>query len=281
MVASSLQGAKDLARLCELRSDSTRAKNGVLFGKGEVEALQRDEQISIEDYFGNTPGFTGAPDTAAVYRSAFVEETNSSGGETVYRTGDDAIVLQGENESVVKILQFYLLTVNHKYIPIVTGDSYKIAVDAQGSITRHPLSDTIIIEPFETCSCLMSQDLHRKVMLYPFKPGKFAVVDPMRARIPVPQVVVPVFPQVGDMVSVQGDDVELWRAEVRGVDHSHKTVRGYFFVKYHHWNENQLWKRESLAHAMDIIHFKSNSLVSLKDSGREHTGETANSELDK
>ena len=80
------------------------ANNGVLFGKGEVEALQRDEQLSIEDYFGNTPGFTGAPDTAAVYRSAFVEETNSSGSEKVYRTGDDAIVLQGGNESVVKIL---------------------------------------------------------------------------------------------------------------------------------------------------------------------------------
>ena len=115
MVPSSLQGEKDLARLCELRSDSTGAKNGVLFGKGEVEALQSIEQITIEDYFHNTPGFTGVPDKAAVYRSAYMEETNSFGSQTVHRAGDDAIVLQGENESVVKILKFYLLTVNHKY----------------------------------------------------------------------------------------------------------------------------------------------------------------------
>ena len=94
-------------------------------------------------------------------------------------------------------------------------------------------------------------------MLYPFQPGKFALVDPMRPGVPIPQVVVPVFPQVGDMVSVQGDDDELWRAEVRAVDHVHKTVRGYFFVKHHQWNENQLWKRESVGPTMDTIHFKS------------------------
>lgn len=57
MIASSLQAAKDLATLCELRGDATRARNGVLFGKGEVEVLQRDEQLSIKDYFRNTPCF--------------------------------------------------------------------------------------------------------------------------------------------------------------------------------------------------------------------------------
>ncbi|KAJ7389135.1 hypothetical protein OS493_033459 [Desmophyllum pertusum] len=141
--------------------------------------------------------------------------------------------------------------------PLVADIENSFIEDAQGNILRHPLSDTIVIEPFETCSCFQVQDLDRKVMLYPFQPGKFAVVDPMRKIIPIPQVLVPVFPQVGDMVSVQGGDDELWRAEVQAVDHVHKTVRGYFFVKHHQWNENQLWKRESMSHAMDTIHFKS------------------------
>lgn len=40
MVASSLQAAKDLVRWCELvRVDTIRANNGVLIGKGEIEAL--------------------------------------------------------------------------------------------------------------------------------------------------------------------------------------------------------------------------------------------------
>lgn len=256
MVASSLQAAKDLVRLCEYTIDTTTV-NGVLVWKGEIDALPRDEQLSIKDYFRNVPGFGEAPDTAALYRSTWVERANASACGTVYRTGDDAEVSQGGNMSIVKILKFYLVVVNQEYIPIVTGDSFRIASDARGNILRHPLSDTIVIEPFETCTCFQVQDLNRKVMLYPFQPRKFAVVDPMRSKIPIPHVLVLVFPQVGNMVSVQGGGEELWRAKVQATDHVHKRVRGYFFVKHHQWNENQLWKRESMGHAMDTIHFKS------------------------
>ena len=140
MVASSLQAAKDLVRWCELvRVDTIRANNGVLVGKGEIEALQRDERLSIKDYFRNVPGFGAAPDTAAVYRSALVERAHASACGTVYHTGDDAVVSQGANMSIVKILKFYLVFVNQEYIPIVTGDSYRIATDALGNILRHPL----------------------------------------------------------------------------------------------------------------------------------------------
>ena len=135
-----------------------------------------------------------------------MERAHASACGTVYRTRDDVVVSQGGNMSIVKILTFYSVVVNQGYIPIVTGDSYRIATDARGNILRHPLSDTIVIEPFETCTCFQVQDLNRKVMLYPFQPGKFAVVDPMRLRIPIPQVLIPVFPQVGDMVSVQGGE---------------------------------------------------------------------------
>ena len=179
MVASSLQAAKDLVRLCEFTIDTTRANNGVLVGKGEIEALQRDEQLSIKEYFRNVPGFGEAPDTAAVNRSAWVERAHASACGTVYRIEDDAVVSQGGNMSIVKILKFYLVVVNQEYIPIVTGDSYRIATDARSNILRHPLSDTIVIEPFVTCTCFQVQDLNRKVMFYPFQPGKFAVVDPM------------------------------------------------------------------------------------------------------
>ena len=124
-----------------------------------------------------------------------MEEISASVCGTVYHTGDDAVVSQENNKFVAKILKFYLLTVNQEFIPMVTGDSYRAAVDAPGNMMRHPLSDTPIIEPFETCSCFQVKDLNRKVMLYPFQPGKFALVDPMRARVPIPQVLVPVFPK--------------------------------------------------------------------------------------
>ena len=144
MVASSLQAAKALVRLCEFTIDTTRANNVVLVGKSEIEALQRDEQLSIKEYFRNVPGFGEAPDTAAVYRSAWVERAHASACGTVYRTGDDAVVSRGGNMSIVKILKFYLVVVNQEYILIVTGDCYRIATDARGNILRHPLSDTIL-----------------------------------------------------------------------------------------------------------------------------------------
>ena len=73
----------------------------------------------------------------------------------------------------------------------------------------------------------------------------------------MPHILVPVYPHIGDMVLVKGDDNELWRAEISAVDHRLKSARGYFFMKHRNWNEKQLWIRESTARAMDTILYKS------------------------
>ena len=71
-------------------------------------------------------------------------------------------------------------------------------------------------------------------MLYPYRPGQFAVIDYVRTAMPLPHILVPVYPQIGDMVLVKGDDDELWRAEIRAVDHRLKTAKG-------QWN-GSCWK---------------------------------------
>ena len=124
------------------------------------------------------------------------------------------------------------------YISIAIGDRYKKSNAANGEVLRHPLSDGIIVQPFETNFCVLLKDIIRKVMLYPYRPGQFAVIDPGRTVMPLPHVLVPVYPQIGDMVLVKGDDDELWRAHVRAVDHRSKSARGYFFVKHRNWNDN-------------------------------------------
>ena len=70
-------------------------------------------------------------------------------------------------------------------------------------------------------------------MLWLEPDGKCAVVDHSRATIPLPKIIVPVYPQPGDMVSVKGDRDEIWHAEVRQVDLEQKRVKGYFFVKHY------------------------------------------------
>lgn len=94
-------------------------------------------------------------------------------------------------------------------------------------------------------------------MLFPDVNENFAVVDPFRETIPLPPVIVPVYPEENDMILVKGDDDEIWQAQVKRVLFAEKLVKGYFFVKHHNWNENKLWVRESRSSQMDSINFNS------------------------
>ena len=42
--------------------------------------------------------------------------------------------------------------------------------------------------------------------MFPETDNKYVVVDPFRRTVNLPKVIVPVYPQVGDFVSVIGDD---------------------------------------------------------------------------
>ena len=64
------------------------------------------------------------------------------------------------------------------------------------------------VQPFETNFYVLLKDITRKVMLYPYRSGLFAVIDPCRTVMPLPCILVPVYPQIGDMVLVKGDDDE-------------------------------------------------------------------------
>ena len=257
MVASSVQAAKKLVKKCEFGRDATRANNGVLVGKGNPCVLSRGEVLNIECCLFSNFEIRVQPHMATSFNSAYLPLYNVSCGGAVYKTGNEVSVLQGDDEKVVKIIHFYLLCVETHYISIAIGDRYKSSEDGNGAILRHPLSDSVIVQPSETNVCFLLKDITRKVMLYPYRPGQFAVIDYVRTTMPLPHILVPVYPQIGDMVLVKGDDDELWRAEIRAVDHRLKTARGYFFVKHRRWNDNQLWVRESQARAMDAIHYES------------------------
>lgn len=94
-------------------------------------------------------------------------------------------------------------------------------------------------------------------MLFPDVNGNFAVVDPFRETIPLPPVIVPVYPEENDMILVKGDDDEIWQAQVKHVLFAEKLVKGYFVVKHCSWDENKLWVRESRSSQMDSINFSS------------------------
>ena len=67
----------------------------------------------------------------------------------MYKSGNEVIVLlQGDEEVIMKIIYFYLLCVEKQYISIAIGDRYKRSNAANGEILRYPLSDGIICSAF-------------------------------------------------------------------------------------------------------------------------------------
>ena len=253
MVASSLESAKELIKECVHGRDAARANSGILIGSGKIEHLPRDEGEAIHAYDNEIQ----TPEVAHTFRSAYLPLHNEGAGGTLYRTGDDIIALQGTQEICLKIIKFYLVEHENLFTPFAICDTFQYILDDDGHQMRHQLSDTIYVKPFHTCTCIGLHDIVRPIMLWLEPDGKCAVVDHSRTTIPLPSVIVPVYPQPGDMISVKGDQDEIWHAEVRQVDLELKRVKGYFFVKHVHWERNHLWVRESSSRTMDSIYFRS------------------------
>lgn len=253
MVASSLESAQDLIKACACDRDVTRANNGILIGSGKITWLQLDEGRAIHSYNNEILN----PEVAYSFRGAYFPLHNEGAGGTTYRTGDDIIGLQGGQEICLKIINFYLVEHDKVFTPFAICDAYHYVLNDDGGQLMHPLGDTIYVKPFETCTCIGLCDIVRPIMLWVEPDGKCAIVDHCRKTIPVPKIVVPVYPQAGGMVSVKGDQDEIWHAEVRQVDHEQKKVKGYFFVKHSRWEHNHLWVRESNSRVMESISFKS------------------------
>ena len=84
---------------------------------------------------------------------------------------------------------------------------------------------------------LPSSCIQRKVMLYPepdnlTDPSFYVCIDYQRPHFPVSSVIVPVYPEVGDMILVKGDDPEPWRALVLSVQQRNNALQVHFYVPH-------------------------------------------------
>ena len=74
---------------------------------------------------------------------------NESAGGTLYRTGDDIIGLQGNQEICLKIIKFYLVEHDNVFTPFAICDAYQYILNDESRPLRHQLSDTIYVRPFQ------------------------------------------------------------------------------------------------------------------------------------
>ena len=122
----------------------------MLIGKGHPHVVTREEEPNIETCLTlSNIDIRETPSMATTYKSALLPLHNLSCGGTVYKSGNEVtVLLQGNEEVIMKIIHFYLLCVEKQYISIAIGDRYKRSNAANGEILRHPMSDGIICSAF-------------------------------------------------------------------------------------------------------------------------------------
>ena len=218
--------------------DNSNVSDGVLTGAPQFYVLKSEEKKAVEDLLEHNV------EVVELFRSVFMPLQCIPNGK-LYRKGDIAFVSLNDNEVVAKVEKLFLLDDGeHNWRSLALLNLYEPVLTNDGSALRHPISDTIIVQATNDKICFPVKYILRQVMLFPEGDNQFAVVDPARETIPLPQVMVPVYPEKGDFVSVQGDDGESWTANVIAVNYRRKTVDAYFFVKHNNFLANKLWIKE-------------------------------------
>lgn len=255
-----MEGAKYLIKICSGGPLADKVNQGVLIGAGHFHMMSRQERQMILEYLQHVTA-DHVDEAVESFHSAFLPMHCKPMGGKLYRKGDFVAGVQAGAEMFFKIENFFLVKVNNDYQSLVFGDTFQLITNPGGAVSRHPISDTVYIQPAHSCVCVGLNDLRREIMLFPETGNKYAVVDPFRRTVNLPKVIVPVYPQVGDFVSVIGDDEDdPWRALIREVNYHRSTVGGYFYVNHPNFDANHLWVRER-PQRKETIHF--NSLLSI------------------
>ena len=183
--------------------------------------------------------------------------TTMTGG-MVYRVGEN--VVAGEHGDVLNITQFLTTAINGEHLIFVVGDVFQPVMHGSDRAVDQWSKGTLL-SPSNIERIFPSSSIQRKVMLFPdpdnlSDPSKFILVDFQRPEFPLASVVVPWYPEVGDMLLIKGDDPEPWRGLALAVQMRNKTVRVQFFVPHPRWGrQSGLWVREGTR--PQEVHFKS------------------------
>ena len=144
-----------------------------------------------------------------------------------YRTGENV------NE-VICITDFFTIKHSGKEHLFVKGEKYT-------ALPGNPIysySSSQLVKPTSISAIYPISNLLRKVILYPEpeninSSSDYVVIDFQRPKLPfeINDIIVPVYPLVGDMVLVLGDNEQLWHGLVTSVTHRHKVCEVVFYVE--------------------------------------------------
>ena len=91
----------------------------------------------------------------------------------------------------------------------------------------------VVLQPSGEKAFFVTEDIQRKVMLYPCGDEIATVVDYMRKLRKLPyELIVPIYPEQNDMLLIQGEQPgDIWYGKVLSIDWVRQTVDVYFFIE--------------------------------------------------
>lgn len=175
---------------------------------------------------------------AVFVRSIFMTKHGYDG--MLYRVGEHCIVNRQEEHTVLSITAIFSLRIGEVYNSFIKGKVYSPDEEP----VTHPHSGNPIIMSTETTILCLASQIVRKVMLYPCEsqPNYYIVIDYERPHIPLSpsDIIVPILPQIDEMLYVMGDNEELWLGHVQSVQTGTKTCQVYFYTS----EDNNIYKKE-------------------------------------
>ena len=243
--ASSIKEAKKISSL-DPRVDS------ILIG-GKHYILIDTSDLRAASSLVNEQNFEGSVATIGIFTRSIFFPKHGHGG-TLYRIGEHCLVNYAREDTVIEISKIFAVEFSMCTAMYVKGTIFS-PVTEEDQISLHSYSLNQIVQRTSNQLVVLAANVARKVMLYPLD-GNFILMDYARTQNPVctSEILVPLYPQVGDMVSVSGEGNQIWLAHIHSVDRAACTCQAYFYVANDEPNR-ELYRRES--HRLEKIHFES------------------------
>ena len=133
---------------------------------------------------------------------------------TLYRTGEN-ILLKNDGED--QAIEYFVIYNSGQHYSFIKGNIYQLDDSA------HSYSGSSIVLPTTISKVFPAYGILRKVMLYPISvdtPESLVLIDHLRPTPPmcIDDIIIPVYPEAGDMLMIRGETDEIWFAHVLSSD---------------------------------------------------------------
>ena len=241
MSATSLEGARHLMKIANNSAHHINNSNkGILVGGSERNEvhLSPQEVNMIKSFLASSSSGNRVPELAFGYKSLLKPQQGIEGQGLLYRSREHALLdVESQGPSVVLIERFLCLEIGGEYHKFVQGQFLPSKLDESGNIvifseTGFPIlcKDSLPKMVIQPVTCIL-----RKVMVVsnPFEPQESVVIDFMRKSMPLLEhdIVVPFYPERGDMVLINGTDPEPWLGEVMTVDVTNQLAKVRYYIR--------------------------------------------------